>query len=387
MSIERRPIQETYVKDAAFSDILHGKEIIESDGSFFTKVTSKDKAAHEAVVKNYLSFWEGKEPENETSEDIKARQENYTSLTNSYYNIATDFYEYGWGTSFHFCRFYPNESFEHAISRHEHYLAMQLNVKPGMNILDIGCGVGGPAREICHFTGAHITGLNNNDYQIQRAKEYSKKIGLESKTDFVKGNFMDIPFENNSFDAVYAIEATCHAPKLEDVYGEAYRVLKPGGIFAIYEWCTTENYDSKNPEHQRISRGIEVGDGIPKLFSTSVAEKEFRSVGFEVQLAIDLAVNDDKSTWYHPLEGDYRKVQSLWDCFTVFRMTRMGKYFTRAVVGCLEKLGIAPAGSIKTQKVLETAQDSIIQGGRLGLFTPMFLLVGKKPTSKEQTKF
>ncbi|CAG8843034.1 29978_t:CDS:2, partial [Racocetra persica] len=169
----------------------------------------------------------------------EARRNNHTNMTNSYYNIATDFYEYGWGESFHFCRFNFNENFYQAIARHEHYLAMQLNVKPNMKILDVGCGVGGPAREIAQFTGAHVTGINNNDYQISRARKTVERLGLKNKPEFVKGNFMSLPFEENSFDAVYAIEATCHSPVLEEVYSQVFRVLKPGGTFAFYEWCTT----------------------------------------------------------------------------------------------------------------------------------------------------
>lgn len=55
-----------------------------------------------------------------------------------------------------------------------------------MKVLDVGCGVGGPAREIAHFTGAHITGLNNNAYQIQRAFHYAAKELLQDQTDFIK---------------------------------------------------------------------------------------------------------------------------------------------------------------------------------------------------------
>jgi sterol 24-C-methyltransferase len=59
-----------------------------------------------------------------------------------------------------------------------------------MKVLDVGCGVGGPAREIAKFTGAHITGLNNNDYQIERATKYAAQEGLSHQLEFVKGDFM-----------------------------------------------------------------------------------------------------------------------------------------------------------------------------------------------------
>jgi sterol 24-C-methyltransferase len=67
---------------------------------------------------------------------------------------------------------------------------MQIGLKPGMKVLDVGCGVGGPAREIAKFTDAHITGLNNNDYQIDRATRYAEKEGLSHQLSFVKGDFM-----------------------------------------------------------------------------------------------------------------------------------------------------------------------------------------------------
>jgi len=113
-----------------------------------------------------------------------------TNMLYSYYNLGTDLYEYGWGQSFHFCRFAYGEPFYQAIARHEHYLAAKIGIKDGDKVLDVGCGVGGPAREIAKFTGAHITGLNNNDYQIDRATRYAAKEGLSNQLKFVKGDFM-----------------------------------------------------------------------------------------------------------------------------------------------------------------------------------------------------
>lgn len=59
-----------------------------------------------------------------------------------------------------------------------------------MKILDVGCGVGGPAREIASFADCHVVGLNNNAYQIERARKHTRDAGLESKVEFVQGDFM-----------------------------------------------------------------------------------------------------------------------------------------------------------------------------------------------------
>jgi ubiquinone/menaquinone biosynthesis C-methylase UbiE len=72
-----------------------------------------------------------------------------------------------------------------------------------MKVLDVGCGVGGPARQIANFTDARITGLNNNDFQIARARKYTEKAGLSHLVDFKKGDFMKLSeqFGENAFDA------------------------------------------------------------------------------------------------------------------------------------------------------------------------------------------
>lgn len=108
----------------------------------------------------------------------------------SYYDLATGLYEEAWGQSFHFCRFSKSEPFLQALARHEHYLSSSIGLKKDMKVLDVGCGVGGPAREIAKFSDAHITGLNINDYQIARATRAAAAIGMSDRLTFVKGDFM-----------------------------------------------------------------------------------------------------------------------------------------------------------------------------------------------------
>ena len=65
-----------------------------------------------------------------------------------------------------------------------------MGLREGMRVLDVGCGVGGPAREMAKFAGCNIVGLNNNDYQIERASVYAAKEGLSQQLSFTKGDFM-----------------------------------------------------------------------------------------------------------------------------------------------------------------------------------------------------
>ncbi|SPO26663.1 probable delta(24)-sterol c-methyltransferase (erg6) [Ustilago trichophora] len=334
-------------------------------------------------IANYTKFWQ-KDSKDDSATDMANRLSEYTSVVNGYYDGATDLYEYGWGQNFHFARYYPGEAFMQAIARHEHYLAHQMHLKPKMRVLDVGCGVGGPAREIARFADVNIVGLNNNEYQIQRARKYTEKAGLSAQVEFVKGDFMKLAeqFGENSFDAVYAIEATCHAPNFEGIYGEIQKVLKPGGIFGVYEWCMTDAWDPTNPEHKRIAHGIEVGDGIPEMRSIKNARNALKTVGFEILHEEDLADRGDKIPWYYPIAGSLRDCQTVWDYFTVARMTKVGRATTQYGVKLLETLRLVPKGTHSVGESLVVAADALVDGGRTKLFTPMMLFVCRKPESK-----
>lgn len=359
-------------KDSEFAKALHGDSYKKTG---LSAILAKKKDASDVATEGYFKHWDG----GVSKEDEDKRLSDYNRLTHHYYNLVTDFYEYGWGSSFHFSRYYKGEAFRQATARHEHYLAHKMNIHENMKVLDVGCGVGGPAREICRFTGCSVVGLNNNDYQIERANHYSEIYGLSDKLSFVKGDFMQMDFEPESFDAVYAIEATVHAPVLEGVYNEIYKVLKPGGVFGVYEWVMTDKYDETNEEHRKIAYGIEVGDGIPKMFTREVAEKALKSVGFEIEYQRDLADSDDDIPWYYPLAGEFKYVQQLSDYFSIFRTSRIGRFVTTEACGLLEKIGLAPKGTKQVTIALEDAAVNLVAGGREKLFTPMMLYVCRKP--------
>merc|ERR1712029_62285 len=96
-------------------------------------------------------------------------------------------------------------------------------------------------------------------------------------------------FTNGTFDAAYAIEATCHAPDRVKCYSEIYKKLKPGSIFACYEWCMTDKYDSTNEKHLQLKKDIEEGNGLPDIVNTKVCLQALKDAGFEVLQECDLA--------------------------------------------------------------------------------------------------
>jgi sterol 24-C-methyltransferase len=81
-------VSTSHSEDLAFSRALHGNQVKEG---FLSNLASKNRKVHDSATGDYLSLW--KKPENETEEDEKKRLNQYTQLTNTYYNLATDFYE------------------------------------------------------------------------------------------------------------------------------------------------------------------------------------------------------------------------------------------------------------------------------------------------------
>ena len=116
----------------------------------------------------------------------------YREITNLYYDVATDFYEFGWGRSFHFAPRVPGESFKASLARHEHYLAHKLGLGPGMVVADLGCGIGGPLLEIARFSGAKIVGVNSNAYQLERARKIAEEAELVHLAEFMHCDFLDV---------------------------------------------------------------------------------------------------------------------------------------------------------------------------------------------------
>ncbi|KAH8585893.1 CgERG6-2 protein [Bisporella sp. PMI_857] len=365
---------------SAFDSALHRGSANSQRG--LRAMVSKDKTLHDLAMGEYFKHWDNKDAENETDDTRRARREDYASLTRQYYNLTTDIYEYAWGESLHFCRFARGESFSQAIARHEHYLGASIGIKGDMKVLDVGCGVGGPAREIVKFTGCHVTGLNISEYQLKHAEKYGKRAGLSHKLKFVQGDFMAMPFPDSSFDAVYAFEATVHAPSLQGVYSEIRRVLKPGGVVGIYEWLMTEEYDNENLAHRRIRVDIEQAFGISNMVNISDSLAAIEAAGLELEVHRDLAIDKDgldSAPWYWPMSGDLKHAQTAWDFLSYLKNSTWGIMLFSALLGLLGLVGIAPAGAKKTMDTMRKGGDALVAGGSQGIFTPMYLLVARKP--------
>ncbi len=125
----------------------------------------------------------------------------------------------------------------------EERMASDLNVGPGSQVLEIGCGCGAIAASMQEITGATVYGINIDPSQIEKAW---RNPALR-KDNFSVGDFnKPFPFPDNSFDSVYAIQPMTYISDLDHTFKEIYRVLKPGGMFGFDDVAALDNYDRNN---------------------------------------------------------------------------------------------------------------------------------------------
>lgn len=116
-----------------------------------------------------------------------------------------------------------------------------------LHLLDLGCGLAGPAIDIAkRYPQVRITGVNLSPVQVERARAQVEAAGLSDRIEVVEGDFHALPFEDGTFDAAYAFEALAYSHQPQVMFGEAQRVLRPGGWLYAKELVREEGSLSAN---------------------------------------------------------------------------------------------------------------------------------------------
>lgn len=114
-------------------------------------------------------------------------------------------------------------------------LAKQLSLDASKNVLDVGSGIGGASRYLASVYGCRVTGLDLTEEYCRVAQMLADRIGLNELVTYRQGNALDMSFDDVSFDVVWTQHAAMNIADKTRLYAEIWRVLKPGGSFAIYD--------------------------------------------------------------------------------------------------------------------------------------------------------
>ena len=114
-------------------------------------------------------------------------------------------------------------------------IASMLEVAAQDHLLDIGSGIGGPARYMAHRFGCGVTGIDLTSEFCDVARYLTRLLGLESKVNFELGDALKMPFADASFDGAYSMNVSMNIADKPALYREIRRVLKPGGWLMLSE--------------------------------------------------------------------------------------------------------------------------------------------------------
>ncbi|MEM1338247.1 MAG: class I SAM-dependent methyltransferase [Bacteroidota bacterium] len=102
-------------------------------------------------------------------------------------------------------------------------------------VLDVGCGIGGPARMLADVYDCQVTGIDLSEAFIRTAEKLSALVGLGNKTRFINANATQLPFDANTFEVVWTQHVQMNIQEKERFYSEIRRVLLKEGIFLYYD--------------------------------------------------------------------------------------------------------------------------------------------------------
>ena len=175
-------------------------------------------------------------------------------------------------------------------------LADRLPIEPGHHILDIGCGLGGPARYFAKRFQCNVSGVDITPAFVEAANKLTSLLGLSDQVTIEYGDGHHLLYPASIFDGAYTQHVTMNVRDRTQFFGEAYRVLKPGAYFALTEHGLGPN---GNP-HYPVPWSMD-GSGA-YLMSPSETSTLLEAAGFE-----DVLVEDTG----HKYLAAYRKVIEL----------------------------------------------------------------------------
>jgi SAM-dependent methyltransferase len=170
--------------------------------------------------------------------------------------------------------------------RMEEVIAASADLASARDVLDVGCGIGGPACHLATRTSARARGLTPNSVQLDLARALAREANLADRVTFDRGSASELPYADESFDVVLFFESPCHFPDRDLFFREVNRVLRPGGRLAGEDWLAADGLSDTDSD--RYIRPICDTWAIPALGTVTGYASGMAASGLAVREAVDL---------------------------------------------------------------------------------------------------
>lgn len=159
-----------------------------------------------------------------------------------------------------------------------------LMIQKDDNILDIGCGGGANIKALLEkCPRGKVTGIDYSEISVEKSQKTNEAAVKEGRCEIMQGDVMELPFHDEEFQAVTAIETVYFWPDIIPAFKGVYRVLKTGGSFMICNEC-----NGNNPKDEKWVKMI---DGM-KLYTAVQIENFLEKAGFS-----DIKIDENESHW------------------------------------------------------------------------------------------
>ena len=156
-------------------------------------------------------------------------------------------------------------------------MAALVSVRPTDHLLDVGSGLGGPARWLSTRFGCRVTGIDLTPEFCAIAEHFTRLIGLDARVRFQVGNALAMPFDDGTFEGSYSMFVSMNIADKAQLYREIHRVLKSGGWLVLSEIARGEGGDVMYPTPWAATAGESF------LSTADDTRKGLRIAGFEVE--------------------------------------------------------------------------------------------------------
>ncbi len=159
----------------------------------------------------------------------------------------------------------------------------------GLTGLDIGCGSGGVTKHLVEkHNAAHVTGFDIEGPVIEAAMLRAARHKLSDRLTFVHGSPGPLPFDDESLDFVFSKDAILHVPDKPALFGEIWRVLKPGGFFAASDWLILHDGEPSDDMRAYVAaEGLSFNMASPGFYKQALESAGFINVRMR-----------DRNPWY-----------------------------------------------------------------------------------------
>ncbi|HSC93194.1 MAG TPA: methyltransferase domain-containing protein [Gaiellaceae bacterium] len=168
-------------------------------------------------------------------------------------------------------------------------LAALAELREGERVLDVGAGLGGPARTLAERYGVRVVGVDLTAAFVEAARELTRKVGLDDRIEFVHADALALPFPDDSFDVAWTQHAAMNVPDKAGLYAELHRVVRPGGRLAVYDVVAGAGGEPEYPLPWASRRELSF------LVSAEELRRLLEGAGFRVGAVRD--VSDSGRAW------------------------------------------------------------------------------------------